>query len=301
MKREDAFTPASCSGLRERSPDPNRTTMAIEGKIIRLRAVEPEDIDRMYRWENDSAVWPVSGTTEPFSREQMARFVERQLGGGDLLHTGQLRLIIETRPAGCDVNVPKQAAAGGGSAGFVNNSEGPDDGAARCGSTDMAVSEDGAAKNGGRAEECRASAAKGVFAGGVTGGNSDADGDAKTPQTPEAPEGCTAKGSVDAPRAVGAVDLFEYDPINRRAGIGILIYANDDRGRGYASDTLATLCRYLRDTLGLHQLWCNIGADNRASLQLFLSAGFTQIGIKRQWQWRPDGYHDEVMMQKILE
>lgn len=39
--------------------------MNIEGRTIRLRAVEPGDVDLMYEWENDCDIWPVSGTTEP--------------------------------------------------------------------------------------------------------------------------------------------------------------------------------------------------------------------------------------------
>ena len=109
----------------------------------------------------------------------------------------------------------------------------------------------------------------------------------------------TASGHRSKP--VGAIDLFEYDPIHRRAGIGILIYEQSDRGRGYASDAVETLCRYAHDTLRAHQLWCNVGADNEASLRLFRSAGFTEIGVKRDWLWRPDGYHDEVMLQKIFD
>ena len=49
--------------------------MNIEGRTIRLRAVEPGDVDLMYEWENDCDIWPVSGTTEPFSRHQLERFV----------------------------------------------------------------------------------------------------------------------------------------------------------------------------------------------------------------------------------
>ncbi len=176
--------------------------MNIEGRTIRLRAVEPEDAGLMYVWENDCDVWAVSGTTEPFSHYQMQRFVERHRDTIGVLGDGQLRLIVETR----------QEA-----------------------------------------------------------------------------------------RPVGAIDLFEYDPIHRRAGVGILIYERSDRGRGYASDALEVLCRYAHDTLRAHQLWCNVGADNEASLRLFRSAGFTEIGVKRDWLWRPDGYHDEVMLQKMLE
>lgn len=41
--------------------------MNLEGRTTRLRALEPGDIDLMYAWENDTAVWSVSGTLAPFS------------------------------------------------------------------------------------------------------------------------------------------------------------------------------------------------------------------------------------------
>ena len=68
--------------------------MNLEGRICRLRAVEPEDVETMYRWENDPEVWAVSGTTAPFSRHMLVQFVEQQRL--DLAQTRQLRLIVET-------------------------------------------------------------------------------------------------------------------------------------------------------------------------------------------------------------
>lgn len=172
----------------------------LEGNTIRLRAVEPADIDTMYRWENDPSVWRVSGTTVPFSRAMLQRFLEEQRY--DIFQSRQLRLIIET---------------------------------------------------------------------------------------------------LADHRSVGTLDLFEFDPLACRAGVGILIYSPEDRGRGYAADALVVLSEYARKTLRLHQLWCDVGAENPASLALFRRAGFVEIGIKRDWQWSPDGYTDEIMMQKILE
>ena len=67
--------------------------MRLEGKLIRLRAVEPDDVEPMYRWENDPAVWHVSGTLAPFSRHQLQRFVDEQQF--DIYQTRQMRLIIE--------------------------------------------------------------------------------------------------------------------------------------------------------------------------------------------------------------
>ncbi|MCM1150713.1 MAG: GNAT family N-acetyltransferase [Alistipes sp.] len=173
--------------------------MTLEGRRIRLRAVEPEDVETMYRWENDPEVWRVSGTLAPFSRHTLMQFVEEQRC--DLYRTRQLRLIIET------------------------------------------------------------------------------------------PEGT----------AVGTLDLFEFDPLNRRAGVGILIYDKSLRGRGYASEALGILEGYAREALSLHQLWCEVGADNEASLRLFERAGYLRTGRKRDWTLTPEGFRDLLTLQLIMD
>lgn len=101
--------------------------------------------------------------------------------------------------------------------------------------------------------------------------------------------------------AVGAVDLFDFDPATLRAGVGILVYGEEHRGRGYASDALAAVGRYAREVLHLHQLWCDVGADNAASLALFERAGYVRAGVKRDWQRTPSGgFSDVVFLQKML-
>lgn len=173
--------------------------MMLKGRAVRLRAVEPSDVETMYRWENDPEVWRVSGTLAPFSRHALMNFVEEQRY--DLYGTRQLRLIIEN------------------------------------------------------------------------------------------PEG----------EAAGTLDLFELDPRNRRAGVGIMIYDRSQRCRGYATDALEVLKHYARQTLGLHQLWCDVEARNEASLHLFDRAGFVRTGVKRDWTLTPEGYRDLLTLQLIMD
>lgn len=172
--------------------------MNIEGTACRLRALEIEDIEAMYGWENDTEVWRVSGSVAPFSRNVLRRLIDEQQF--DIYATRQMRLVIE----------------------------------------------------------------------------------------------CTTSGE-----AVGAVDLFEFDPHHRRAGVGIIV-APPYRRRGYALDALLTLERYAKEVLMLHQLWCSAGADNKASLSLFAKAGYAECGRRREWILSTDGATDEVLMQKIL-
>lgn len=174
--------------------------MNIEGTICRLRALEPDDLDEMYRWENDMQIWRVSGTTAPFSRHTLIRLIDEQRF--DIYATRQQRLVIETAGSG-------------------------------------------------------------------------------------------------QPQRAGAVDLFEFDPQNLRAGVGIVV-APERRRRGYGKDALAALEHYCRATLHLHQLWCEVGADNTASLRLFATAGYEECGRRRDWVLTPDGWCDAILMQRIL-
>lgn len=171
--------------------------MNIEGNLCRLRALEPEDLDAMYGWENDTDSWRVSGTVAPFSRHVLSRLIDEQQF--DIYATRQMRLVIES----------------------LNGT------------------------------------------------------------------------------AVGAVDMFEFDPQNLRAGVGIIV-APPYRKQGFALDALQTLERYVRDVLRMHQLWCSVGADNEASLALFKKAGYAECGRRKEWILTPNEAIDEVLMQKIL-
>lgn len=67
----------------------------IRGKNILLRALEPSDIDLMYDWENNTEIWPVSGTLTPFSRHTMEQFIK--VAHQDIYTNKQLRLAIEKK------------------------------------------------------------------------------------------------------------------------------------------------------------------------------------------------------------
>lgn len=97
---------------------------------------------------------------------------------------------------------------------------------------------------------------------------------------------------------VGAIDLFDFDPVNKRAGIGILIEKNS-RNKGYAREALELLIDYCFAILGLHQLFCNIGTDNPDSLKLFRKAGFLPAGIKKDWIHYAGTWQDEYFLQLI--
>ncbi len=173
--------------------------ISLAGNSVCLRALEPEDVDILYTWENDPRVWSVSETLAPFSRETLREFIENQRY--DIYRTRQMRLIISR---------------------------------------------------------------------------------------------------VDDGRPVGMIDLFDFDPVNLRAAVGVVICDERDRRKGYASEALDLLIDYSSEILNLHQLYCSVYSDNISSSQLFIGKGFVQAGIRRDWLRCDNGWRDEILFQKIL-
>jgi len=103
----------------------------------------------------------------------------------------------------------------------------------------------------------------------------------------------------DDENAIGLIDLFDFDPKNNRAGIGILIKNNNDRNQGIGTEALGLLINYAFYNLNLNQLYANIDTQNTGSLKLFTNFGFQKIGVKKQWNLVNGVYKDEALFQLI--
>lgn len=69
------------------------TKPILENNSIRLRALEPNDIELLMHWENDSSLWEFGDTIAPISRIQIANFLKSY--DGDIFTSKQVRFIIE--------------------------------------------------------------------------------------------------------------------------------------------------------------------------------------------------------------
>jgi diamine N-acetyltransferase len=65
----------------------------LKNKSILLRALEKEDLDFLYKWENNTEVWKLSNTLIPFSKYTLDEYIESSRK--DIYEARQLRLIIE--------------------------------------------------------------------------------------------------------------------------------------------------------------------------------------------------------------
>lgn len=98
---------------------------------------------------------------------------------------------------------------------------------------------------------------------------------------------------------VGLIDLFDFDAKNKRAGVGIIIQNEINRKNGFGKEALSLVINYAFEQLQLHQLYANIGAENKASESLFTTFGFKKIGIKKDWNFTNNRFHDEAVFQLI--
>lgn len=171
----------------------------LENERIRLRALEPEDLERLYRWENDPALWQVGATLAPFSRYVLKEYIAAS--HRDIFELKQLRLVIEIRSTGV---------------------------------------------------------------------------------------------------AAGLIDLFDFDPHHRRAGVGILVDASYRR-TGLAAEALTLLEGYAFSFLHLHQLYAHVPVSNPASRALFARCGFRVTGTLSDWLAAAGGGYTDVLVMQCVE
>lgn len=169
----------------------------LENDIILLRALEPEDLDVLYKWENDSTLWNCGSTLTPYSKFALREYLAGSTQ--DIFQSHQLRLMIVEKSSG---------------------------------------------------------------------------------------------------KPIGTVDLYDFDPMNLRAGVGILLDA-DYRNKGYGFHALHLMKEYACRFLLLKQLYAYVPKPNEASYKLFGKSGYEESGLLKSWKKTAEGYIDVYLMQLL--
>ena len=84
--------------------------------------------------------------------------------------------------------------------------------------------------------------------------------------------------------AIGTIELFDFDPVNLRCGIGIWIVDEENRRKGYAKEALTLIIKYAF-----------------SNLHLFGSLDFQLVGVKSKWNKTPEGWEDELLFQLLCD
>lgn len=99
-------------------------------------------------------------------------------------------------------------------------------------------------------------------------------------------------------KTIGFVDLFDFDPKNKRAGLGIVI-TDFEKNKGYGTEAIQLLLKYTFTHLQLHQVYVNINEDNIQSIKLFDKLNFSLSGVKKDWNFCNGIYKNEHTYQLI--
>ncbi|MCC8145068.1 MAG: GNAT family N-acetyltransferase [Bacteroidales bacterium] len=171
----------------------------LENDKIILRALEPEDLDALYKWENDSSLWNYGSTLAPYSKFALREYLSGSTQ--DIFQSRQLRLMIEEKASG---------------------------------------------------------------------------------------------------KAIGTIDLYDFDALNLRAGIGILLDA-EYRNKGFGYHALELMKEYAFRFLLLKQLYAYVPEPNVPSYKLFKKSGYLENGLLKSWVKTVDGFMNVYFMQQINE
>jgi len=97
-------------------------------------------------------------------------------------------------------------------------------------------------------------------------------------------------------QSVGLIDLFDFDPFNKRAGLGILI-KEEFQNMGFATSAIKLFNDYAFRYLDLNQIYAHVPANNKASDALFTNLGFVISGNLKNWLKTERGFTDVMIFQ----
>ena len=101
--------------------------------------------------------------------------------------------------------------------------------------------------------------------------------------------------SLENKEYIGGCGIINLDRKNSVATVGLWI-GKEYQGKGYGSDTLRVLCKFLFDEMNIHKVKLNCFEFNEAGRRCYDAVGFKEEGINRKEIFRYGKYHDTYSM-----
>ncbi len=122
--------------------------------------------------------------------------------------------------------------------------------------------------------------------------------------TADAPRGLfmiELTGAGPEPEPIGTCNFRDYDPVTRRATVGISIGVREHWGQGYGTEAMRQMVRILFTRYNLHRIDLDTFAENKRAIRSYEKCGFVVEGVLRQAAWTLNGYRDQVLMGLLRE
>lgn len=104
----------------------------------------------------------------------------------------------------------------------------------------------------------------------------------------------TNNSSIATKQVLGCIDLFDFDPRNRKAALGMYI-APIARGKGVGNEAVRLLLDYAFNFLHLRMVYAIIGVTNVACSHIYQQLGFQPSSPLCNWTLEGDA----ILWQKI--
>jgi len=102
--------------------------------------------------------------------------------------------------------------------------------------------------------------------------------------------------TLDGSNYIGGCGMNQVDWKNRYAVVGIFIGDEQYRGKGYGSDAMRILLRFIFDEMNMNRVKLFVFSFNQRAIKSYLKCGFKQEGTQRQEMFRDGQYHDTIVM-----
>jgi ribosomal-protein-alanine N-acetyltransferase len=103
----------------------------------------------------------------------------------------------------------------------------------------------------------------------------------------------------EAGNPVGRIEFERLSETERSIEVMILIGEASARGKGYGTDAMVTMLRYLFHQRDLHRVWLTVLAWNEAAIRTYESVGFIREGTLRADLYFDGEVHDQVVMSML--
>lgn len=95
---------------------------------------------------------------------------------------------------------------------------------------------------------------------------------------------------------IGYCGISRLEWEERRCNLWLIIGERDAWGRGYGTDTVRTMLRYLFDEVNLNRVYLTVDEENHRAICLYERCGFRREGVHQRSRFKSGRYRNDITM-----
>ncbi len=101
-------------------------------------------------------------------------------------------------------------------------------------------------------------------------------------------------------RPVGYVNVSDIETVSSTCRIGLAVFSEADRGKGYGRRVMDLMLGYLKEWLNIRKVSLIVLADNKAAVALYEKCGFAVEGTLKDEYFIEGTYRTALIMARFL-